>query len=72
MKKEFKDPTIPESVSWEHFVEKQEFLFKRISRLQKRIHLLQEQNEELEDDIHSLEIENFDLNRRYLKLLKNK
>jgi len=72
MKKEFKDPTIPEYVTWEHFVEKQEFLFRCISRLRKKINLLQEQNNELEDELHSLEIGNFDLNRRYLKLLNSK
>ena len=70
--KEFKDPTTPKTVTWEHFVEKQEFLFRRISRLRKKINLLQEQNNELEDELHSLEIENFDLNRRYLKLLNSK
>tara|TARA_R100001082_G_C4294874_1_gene129806 strand:+ start:232 stop:453 length:222 start_codon:yes stop_codon:yes gene_type:complete len=70
--KEFKDPTIPEYVTWEHFVEKQEFLLRCISRLRKKINLLQEQNDDLEDELRSLETENFDVNRRYLKLLNSK
>lgn len=70
--KEFKDPTTPDSVTWELFVEKQEYLYRRISRLTDKVKLLEEQNNKLEDELRSLEINNFDLNRRYLKILNNK
>ena len=69
MKKEFKDPTTPDSVTWEHFVEKQEYLYKRISRLKDKVKLFEEQNHYLENELETLEMKNFDLNRRYLKLL---
>ncbi len=69
MKKEFKDPTTPKTVTWEHFVEKQEYLYKRISRLKDKVKLFEEQNHYLENELETLEMKNFDLNRRYLKLL---
>ena len=50
MEKESKDTIFPESVTWEHFVEKQEYLLRRISKLKKQVKWFEEQNNDLEDD----------------------